>query len=221
MRTSDSSRTLLLAAAMACCLGGCARTSVEQRVATDYDPSVIQDRVGFWHALPGRPAVSNDEGLHGVIVFLYGDDPTRDYAERVEFARARGLVGAGFDEPGDLAMQRGTLARALVRGLSIEGGVMLALTDQHPRYATKELQYLGIMGAGTELRAISGLEMLGVMTNAQAWREAHPSAPPEPDGAAHAGGAEPDEGSRAADAAADAEGAGADGRAADGEGGDG
>lgn len=184
----------LLVSLTAICGAGCARTLVERPTPTSYDASITQERVGFWHALAGRSAITNDEGLHALLLFIEGEDPTTTYEERLAYTKSLGLIDDGFDEPASIAMQKGTLAQGLVRGLDIKGGVMLAATHQHPRYATKELQYLGIMGGGTELRVISGLELLGVMSNAQAWREinrpapADEPAPPEPP----AQGAEPD-----------------------------
>lgn len=141
-------------------------------MTTGYDHSITTQRVAFWHALPGRSAITNDEGMHGVLLFAAGEDPTAAYDERLAYVQELGWLNGGFDEPADLAMQRGTLAQMLVRALEIDGGVMLALTRQHPRYATRELQYTGIYGVGGDLRAISGLEFLAIIARAEAWRGA-------------------------------------------------
>lgn len=168
------------------CLGagvinaGCTRTTVRQPEATNYDPSDENAELDFWHNLPGRSAVTNDEGLHGVLVFADGEDPTRSYQDRVALLKERGWVTGGFDEPGTLAMQRGTLAKALCHVLEVKGGVMMRVTDTSPRYAARELVYLGIMAPGTEQQVLSGLDYLGVISKAQDFqtlRDAGGSAP--------------------------------------------
>jgi hypothetical protein len=146
---------------------GCARTTVDAPIETSYDRSDIVSSVDFWHELTSRSAVTNNEGLHGLILFADDDDPNETYEQRVEYLTALGWLPEGFDEPGDLAMQRGTLAKALSHALEIEGGVMMGLTGKSPRYATRELVFLGIMPQGTEQQVLSGYQYVGVISEAQ------------------------------------------------------
>ncbi len=148
-------------------LAGCARTVVENPENTNYPADDVSAQLDFWHNLPGRSAVSNDEGFHGVILFFDGADASDSYEQRVADLKQRGWLNEGFDEEPDLAMQRGTLARILVRALDIKGGVMMFLTSRGPRYANKELQFLGIMPYGDEFMVIDGLDYLGVISRAQ------------------------------------------------------
>lgn len=150
-----------------CMLAGCARTTIRQVEATDYDPNDSTAELDFWHNLPGRSAVTNDEGLHGVLVFADGTDPTRNYKDRVALLKQRGWVPEGFDEASNVAMQRGTLAKALCHVLKIDGGVMMHITGSSRRYATRELMYVGIMAPGTEQQVMSGLDYIGVISKAQ------------------------------------------------------
>ena len=157
----------LLAAATVVAAAGCARTVVEDADATDYDPNDVTAQLDFWHELPGASAVSNDEGLHGVILLLEGVDETGSYEERLAYFRERGWLPDGFDEPAEFAMQRGLLASVLTHALDVDGGVMMRLTNKHPRYATRELVALGVLPAGSELMVIDGLDYLGVISEAQ------------------------------------------------------
>jgi hypothetical protein len=173
----------LLPCVLAACVAGCARTTVRQVEATDYDPNDENAELDFWHNLPGRSAVTNDEGLHGVLVFADGQDPTRSYSDRIALLKERGWITKGFDEPGTLAMQRGTLAKALCHVLEVKGGVMMRVTDKSPRYAARELMYLGILAPGTEQQVLSGLDYLGVISKAQDYqmlRDAGGTAPNRP-----------------------------------------
>lgn len=172
----------LIAAATAT---GCARTRVETSLAAPVAVGDINAELDFWDAMAERPIVCNDDGLHGLLLFTDGADPSASYAERLAVARQRGWVDDGFDEPGDLAMQRGTIARAIAVHCGIEGGVMMRIVGPHPRYASRELQYLGMMGAGSEQQAISGREFMGVISKAQDYllleeaRERREAATPE------------------------------------------
>jgi len=148
-------------------MSACSRTLVEEPIATDYDRRDIVRSVDFWHELPRRSAVTNDEALHGLILFADGDDPNETYDQRAEYLKALGWLAGGFDEPANLAMQRGTLAKALTHALEIEGGVMMQLTGKSARYATRELVFLGIMPPGTEQQVLSGYQYVGVISEAQ------------------------------------------------------
>lgn len=148
--------------------GGCARTYVPATLETNYPAGDVGKELEFWHTLPTRSAVCNDEGLHGLFLLADGDDPSGSYPKRVELAKARGWVGKDFDEAGNLAMQRGTLAQAVAVICKIEGGVMMRVFGPTPRYATRELVYMRMMAdPSTENQAITGLEYMGVISKAQ------------------------------------------------------
>lgn len=147
--------------------GACQRTTITDSEPTNYDPNDLTAQLDFWHDLPGRSAVSNDEGFHGVLLLFEGVDPTTTYDERVAHLKEIGWLQESFDEPADLAMQRGTLSRLLVEAMEIKGGVMMTITDAAPRYAYKELVYIGVMPDGSELMVVDGLDYLGVVSRAQ------------------------------------------------------
>ncbi len=177
----DRSRVSPLAvlALAATLLAGCARTVVEDPQDTNYPADDVSAQLDFWHELPGRSAVTNDEGFHGVILFFEGADTYGSYGARVDRLKELGWLPDGFDEEPNLAMQRGTLARILVRALDIDGGVMMFLTNKHPRYANKELQFLGIMPYGAEFMVIDGLDYVGVISRAQDFLVAEGRSPSE------------------------------------------
>lgn len=148
-------------------LAGCGRTMVASRLRTDYTPRDLSSDMSFWHSLPERPVVANDEALHGLIVLEAGSDSARGYEERVAWARSKRWVGADWNEPAEEAVQRGVVATAVCRVCGIEGGVIMRLVGPAPRYALRELVYQGIMVDSSEQQAISGTEFLGVVSKAQ------------------------------------------------------
>ncbi len=168
MNTVKLAIATVAAAGLAALSAGCARTYIPATIDTNYPPQNTDKELEFWHSLPGRSAVCNDEGLHGLILLADGDDSTGGYLKRVELAKQRGWVSADFNEAGNLAMQRGTLAQAIVVICKIKGGVLLQLLGPTPRYATRELVYMRLMGdPSTENLAITGLEYMGVISKAQ------------------------------------------------------
>jgi hypothetical protein len=156
---------LLAALAMA---SGCSRSMVREPLNIDGPTTdAAGAQLDFWHSLPGKSAISNNEGLHGLILFVDGNDPHENYDQRVAYAKEKGWLTQGFDEPGDMVMQRGTLARAIAVSSDIKGGVMMRVTNSSGRYASRELQYLGIMAESTEQQALSGLDFVGVISKMQ------------------------------------------------------
>jgi hypothetical protein len=157
-----------LLAAAASQHGGCARTTVSKTLDTTYDATDITRDVAFWHRLPERSAITNDEGIHGLLGFILGDDPTKTYPERIKLAKEKALLPESFNEPYNATMTRGTLAFALARYIGVEGGVMMRVSGGSARYATRELTFLGILPDGsTENLSISGLDYVGVISKAQ------------------------------------------------------
>lgn len=165
MRRRHATLTL---AALTLTAVGCARTSIDHSLATDYPRSDTTAALDFWHELAGRPAISNDEGLHGVLVLMAGQDPTTTYEDRLALLRREGWIPQNFDEPPDMAMQRGTLAKAVAEAIGVKGGVMYRVTGAR-RYADRELVAINLMPPGTELQAVSGSDFLGIITRAQGY----------------------------------------------------
>lgn len=151
-------------------LTGCARTIVESPQNTSYDPSDINAQLDFWHNLDHRSAITNDEAMHAVLILAEGADPNSSYEERVENLKQRGWLQSSFDEPADLAVQRGTLARMLAFAIDAPQGVLSMVFNRTPRYALRDLMAIDIMPAGSDLQVIDGREFLGVFGKAQDYR---------------------------------------------------
>lgn len=175
-------RTLLGIALAAVTMTGCARTVVVDPQETSYDPNDLNAQLDFWSELPGRSAITNDEGIHGVILITEGTDTSGSYENRLTYLEERGWLSDSLaEEEPNVAMQRGTLASILTHALDIEGGVMMRLTDKSPRYAYRELVYMGIMPAGSEQMVLDGLDYLGVITVAQEMMRVAAMQAPEPE----------------------------------------
>jgi hypothetical protein len=153
-----------------CCLFlllGCQAARVDQPLTAELGASDPETQLEFWHTLAQQPVTSNDDAFHGLLLFLDGTDPGPDYAARVAALKDRRLLPRGFDAPAEEAVDRGTLAVALSRALEIRGGVIMSLTGTTPRYATKELIFLGIYPPSSPNQTFSGTEFLGIVGKAE------------------------------------------------------
>src|SRR6185436_1276892 len=102
-----------------------------------------EKQLDFWHTVATRPLVSNDEALHGLLLYVNGKDDAGNYADRVAKLKSMHLLPASFNQPADQALQRGTLAVPLAKYLKVRGGLTMHLAADSPRYATRELEYRG------------------------------------------------------------------------------
>src|SRR3954462_4470449 len=143
MRTTTHT-TLLILASLGLALAGCQNAKVAEPLTQKLGGNDTDAQMEFWHTLANRPLCSNDEAFHGLLLFLDQQDPANDYPGRVDALKTKGLVDKGFSQPADQAVQRGTLATALVRALKIKGGALQRLTHDHPRYAVRELMYMDL-----------------------------------------------------------------------------
>src|SRR3954451_9281120 len=107
---------------------GCHTAKVAQPLTGRLAGNDRDSQLEFWHTLANRPVTSNDEAFHGLLLYADGNDPPKDYNSRVSTLKSRRMLPAGFDQPADRAVERGSLAVAICKILDIKGGVMLRLT---------------------------------------------------------------------------------------------
>jgi hypothetical protein len=169
---------------------GCAANRTGQPLAPELARNDADSQVEFWHELPERKAVSNDEAFHAVLLFADGGDPTGDYSGRASVLKQRGMLPGGFAAPATEPVRRGTLAVALAKVLQIKGGVTMQVFGPSPRYAVRELQYAGLFPPSSPQQTFSGAEFLGIIGRAEDYQrmQAEGAATPELGGAAPADG---------------------------------
>ena len=96
-------------------------------------------------------------------MFLDGDDPAADYAGRVRELKSRRMLPSNFAQPAVQAVDRGTLAVAILKALDIKGGLALRLFGPSPRYAVRELVFLELYPPSSPNQTFSGVEFLGII----------------------------------------------------------
>src|SRR5580658_4548739 len=103
-------------------LAGCQAPVVKESVDAKLGGTSDDDQIDFWHTLNDQPITSNDDGMHGLLLFFDNQDTQTTYAGRVAELKKEKLLPGDFSRPGNEALQRGTLAYALAEGLHIKGG---------------------------------------------------------------------------------------------------
>src|SRR5438034_8286838 len=111
--------------ALASTLGGCASVPAGKSVVSDMSAKPDASEVEFWHTLQTRALATNDDAFHGLLIYLDGNDASTDYQARVTALKQRGMLPASFNGQADEAIERGTLAVALVKALDFKGGLTM------------------------------------------------------------------------------------------------
>jgi hypothetical protein len=135
---------------------GCQRQSSETSV-TDRFPRPDQE-LDHQEALESSPLTTNNDMLHGFLVFSVGHDPWITYSQRVVDARGRGWVPTHWSEPANESATVGRMASIASHIVEIRGGLSFMLFGPVPRYALREMIYQDILPPRTENQSLSGLE---------------------------------------------------------------
>ena len=135
---------------------GCQRATVSDPLTANLAGADEDSRMEFWHTLSQRSTPSNDDAFHALLLFFNNNDPASDFAGRVQTLQELGWLAKDFDEPADLAVTRGTVARILVIALEIDGGLTMHIFGPAERYAVRELFHEGIFPRSSPHQTFSG-----------------------------------------------------------------
>jgi hypothetical protein len=144
-------------------MAGCQSAREVQPLPASLYGGDVDSQMEFWHTLASRKLATNDEAFHGVLLYLDSKDPAESYDQRVNELKSRKLLPANFAGRGDEAVTRGTLAVPIARSLHLKGGLMMSLVGPTQRYATRELQYLGLYPVSSPNQIFSGAEFVGII----------------------------------------------------------
>ena len=143
---------------------GCHTARVPQALPEKLFANETDAQMEFWHSLADQKLTTNDEALHGLLLYFDGTDPAKNYADRVALLKSRKMLPRNFNEPPNGAVTRGNLSVAIAHGLSIHGGVMYRVTGgSNARYATRELQAEGVYPVSSPNQVFSGPEFVGII----------------------------------------------------------
>ena len=78
----------------------------------------------------------------------------------MQVAKAKQWLDAGWDRPANESAQVGWMAVAGCRTTGVQGGLTMRVFGPTPRYATKELVFMGILPLRTENQSLTGQEFV-------------------------------------------------------------
>ena len=113
--------------------------------------------------------VTENDACSGMLLLLGGEDQAGTFAKRVESLKQRKLVSPSWEHNASRALTRGRLAYMICQACKIDGGIILRLFGPSERYCLRELQYMEMMGTGTDYGQVSGMELVAVLTRADVY----------------------------------------------------
>ncbi|MBI1849392.1 MAG: hypothetical protein HYR85_03505 [Planctomycetes bacterium] len=162
------------------CGGGCARTLVQHSSADAHTRLDATSELDFWDELAQAPAVSNRDALHAIALEykLLGTGAEPNFESELRLARERNWVSGSDELVSSETASVGWIARAVCLESGIDGGLTMRLVGPVPRYAVRELAYLGFIPQTSEWQPISGLRLIALLSKAE--RRAAPESTTEP-----------------------------------------
>jgi hypothetical protein len=158
MRSDDFITRCISSLLLLVCCAACERARIKDSAVDQY-PRAAQE-LDFLDALEKQMVVTNDDALHGLIVFADGADLSSTYEGRVAIARQKEWVSSNWNPPADESAQIGWMSVAACRIVGIRGGLSMRVMGPIPRYATKELVFMDVLPLRTENQSLSGREFV-------------------------------------------------------------
>ena len=121
-----------------------------------------EETLDYWDVLETQSITTNNDALHGLILFVDGDDGLLEtYPERVTRARELGWMSStGEVPPAQDSATVGLIAVAGCHILDIQGGLSMTLWGKTPRYCLRELVHISVLPGIGEHEALSGAEFI-------------------------------------------------------------
>ena len=133
----------------------------------------------FWGELAKVRSVTNHDALHAVMLTFDVERTTSDYKIALASARTHGWVAEDDDLPPLETARIGWIAKAVCIETGIKGGVTMRLFGARERYAVRELNYRSWLNNRTPAQAITGMELIAMLSEAEDFLIGAPSTNPE------------------------------------------
>lgn len=156
-----------MAAIAAAGLSGCASGS--RIIGKGVARAAGENSAGYLDRMSRQPSVAENDALGGILMLLDGKDDTRTFGQRVDVLEQRGIVGPSWSHKASRALTRGRLAYMICQACDIKGGIILRLLGPSRRYCLRELQYMEVMGMGSQWGQPTGMEFVAVLTRADVY----------------------------------------------------
>ena len=127
------------------------------------------DSAAYLDEMSSKPEVTQLDAAKGMLLLL-GEDQDVTFTEAVGKLRERKIAGAAWRFQAHRPTSKGRLAYMIYQACGLRGGLTLTVFGPSRRYCLKELQYRGLMTSGLPYNAVSGMEIVSVLTRADELR---------------------------------------------------
>lgn len=159
-------------------VGACARTTLKSSVVDEHGGTDEFAEMDFWDGLALQHAVSNNDGLHALLL-TFGGDAGKDYAARLAEAKKRGWINESKQPAANETIRTGVVARAVCKEAGIKGGLTMRVLGTGERYAVNELNYRGWLPSMSPNQSISGQRLITLLNQVADTNEADQNRPRE------------------------------------------
>ncbi|MBN1554060.1 MAG: hypothetical protein JXA11_04890 [Phycisphaerae bacterium] len=129
-----------------------------------------EDSAGYLDRLSDQNTVSENDAMRGILLLLDEKDDAKSFDERRQILLERGVVSGKWSFQKDRPITRGKFAYMIYQAIKLPGGVILTVGGPNQRYCLRELEYRQFMAQGFILAPVTGMEYVGVLTRADAYR---------------------------------------------------
>ncbi len=164
------SRCLLLVLVLLA--AACSRTTLKGTVAAAH----AGDELDFWDGLSEARAVTNHDAMHALLL-AFTDKAPAGFAAHLGEAKRRHWVSEEL-EPNQTA-RVGWIAKAVCIEAKIKGGLTMRLLGAKERYAVRELNYKGWLSSMSKNQALSGLQLIALLSKVEDSQADGPDRPRE------------------------------------------
>ena len=170
MKAKAKHVAFLAAAVLAAGMMGCSQQAITVSGGEETLPAK-EGSPAFLDRLSSQTSVSENDAYRGVLMLVDGEDTSETFRERAERLAATGTAARIWKHDANRSITRGKVAFMICKICKIRGGVIMHLAGATQRYCVRELQYMEMMGPGTPLSPVTGLEFVALLTRADVYRK--------------------------------------------------
>ena len=135
----------------------------------------VEDELDFIDCMVRQAKCTVADAVRAVCMLEAGEDIGKNYRERYEYLKERGIVRDAWHLKPDQWIDRGTLAYMLLKAAHIKGGINMFLFASwglgDRRYAYREMLYRDLMEEGVSYNYVSGPELITAIGNVDRYME--------------------------------------------------
>ena len=159
--------------------GGCARSLMQSAVVAKHGGRTDSAEMDFWGELAKTRSVTNHDALHAVMLTFHVDRTTSAYDVALASAREQGWIASDEQLPALETARIGWIAKAVCIETGIKGGVTMRVFGARERYAVRELNYRRWLSDMTPAQAVSGMQLIALLSEAEDLLMGAPTTNPE------------------------------------------